>query len=319
MRKARRILGTLAGVAVLAALAEPAAAQSSVNEELIFGLNRKLLYVAVPITVLVEAILIYTVYRFRNSDEAQPTRENRRLEITWTVATAIILLFVGLASYQVLGSSFIGGATAVVEDDGSAQDLMPLTHDYPGAQAPSEENAVQVDVEARKYAWTFTHENNASASGNLVIPANTPVYLHVTSVDWLHAFHAPDLALKQDAFPGQYNTIKTEVYETGTYQLYCAEYCGVGHSGMLGTIEVVSQEEYQQYLEENAPSAGENASGNATAGNATAGNATGNATAGNATGNATAGNATGNATAGNATAGNATGNATTASVQAVAA
>ncbi len=281
MRKARRILGALAGLAVLAVFVEPAAAQSSVNEELIFGLNRKLMYVAVPITVLVEGILIYTVYRFRNAEEAQPTRENRRLEITWTVATAIILLFVGLASYQVLGSSFIGGATATVENEGNGgEELMSLSQNYPGAQAPSEENAVQVDVEARKYVWTYMHENNATATGTLVIPANTPVYLHVTSVDWLHAFHAPDLALKQDAFPGQYNTIKTEVYETGTYQLYCAEYCGVGHSGMLGTIEVVSQEEYQQYLQENAPDAG----GSNTSGNASG--STGNAS-GNTTGNAT--------------------------------
>jgi len=271
MTKARRIGAVLAGFAALVAVAEPATAQTTVNEELIFGLNDKLMYVAVPITVLVEGILIYTVWKYRKSDEPKPTRENRRLEITWTVATAIILLFVGLASYQVLGSAFIGGATA----SGGQEEVEGLSQDYEGAQAPTEEDAdnatVQIEVVSQKYFWQFRHmesENSFTESDRLVMPANTTVYLHVTSTDWLHAFHAPDLALKQDAFPGQYNTIKTEAYEQGTYQLYCAEYCGVGHSGMLGTIEVVSQEEYQQYLQENAESGSEGGSGNASGGNA---------------------------------------------------
>jgi len=275
MRQARRIAAALAGFLAFAAIVEPAAAQTSINEELIWGLNNKLLYVAVPITVLVEGILIYTIWEYRNNDEPQPTRENRRLEITWTVATAIILLFVGVASYQVLGSAFIGGATA----SGAQENVEGLSQDYDeGAQAPAEENAVQIEVVSQKYFWQFNHmeaDGELTESDTLVMPANTTVYLYVTSTDWLHAFHAPDLALKQDAFPGQYHTIKTEVYEQGTYQLYCAEYCGVGHSGMLGTIEVVSQEEYQQYLEENADSGsgGGNASGNSS------GNASGNASA----------------------------------------
>ena len=54
-------------------------------------------------TLLVEGILIYTVYRFKDADEAKPTKENRRLEITWTVATAIVLLFVDIAALAALG------------------------------------------------------------------------------------------------------------------------------------------------------------------------------------------------------------------------
>jgi len=65
---------------------------------MIWDLNMNLLYIAVPITVLVEGILIYTVWKFRNNEDPLPTMENRRLEITWTIATAIILLVVGIAS-----------------------------------------------------------------------------------------------------------------------------------------------------------------------------------------------------------------------------
>jgi cytochrome c oxidase subunit 2 len=60
----------------------------------------------------------------------------------------------------------------------------------------------------------------------------------------------PGLGLKSDAFPGQYNRLRTNAGNTGTYQLYCAEYCGSGHSQMLGTVEVVPQDEYEDWLAE---------------------------------------------------------------------
>jgi cytochrome c oxidase subunit 2 len=248
---------TLVGLAVfIALLAEPVAAQTSLNDQLITDLNEKLLYVAIPISILVEVILIYTVVRFRESnvDEPEPTHENRRLEITWTVATAVILLFVGVASYQVLGVTAIGGVTAASNPDAGPP---AVTEDYEGAVGPepSEENAVEIEVVAQKYYWTYNY-NEANVTGlstndePLYIPKNRTVYLHITSTDWLHAFHVPDLGLKQDAFPGQYNTIKGQAYEEGEYQLYCAEYCGVGHSNMLGKVTVVSNEEYEQYIDE---------------------------------------------------------------------
>jgi cytochrome c oxidase subunit 2 len=246
----------LLGVGLLALLAEPVAAQTSLNEQLISDLNQKLLYVAIPIAILVEAILIYTVVRFRdgNVEEAEPTQENRRLEITWTVATAIILLLVGFASYQVLGVTAIGGVTAASNPDAQPA---AVTQEYEGAIGPTadEQDAVQIEVIAQKYFWTYNYDNGSvsttsTADEPLVIPTDRPVYLHITSTDWLHALHVPDLGLKQDAFPGQFNTIKTVTYEEGTYQLYCAEYCGVGHSGMLGQVKVVSYDEYEAYLED---------------------------------------------------------------------
>jgi cytochrome c oxidase subunit 2 len=256
----KRTGALVAGLLALLALAvEPAAAQTSLNEDLIRGLNFKLLYVAIPIAVLVEVILIYTVVKFKDNDEAKPTKENRRLEITWTVATAIILLFVGFAAYQVLGVTAIGGVTAASNPNAVEP---AVTHDYPGAVGPPQGQAdqvVEVEVVAQKYFWVFNYPEETvngnesmyvSNQGTMVIPANTTVYMHITSTDWMHAFHVPKLALKQDAFPQKYNTISTEAYKTGTYQLYCAEYCGVGHSAMLGKVQVVSQDEYQNWLDE---------------------------------------------------------------------
>jgi cytochrome c oxidase subunit 2 len=266
MNHRRVVLRSVVGVALLAILGATPAAAQSVNIEMIDNLNEKLLYVAIPIAVLVEAILFYTVYKYRNNDDPQPTQENRRLEITWTVATAVILLFVGFASYQVLGNVAIGGVTAATVDDPEvAQQNADVAHyDGKGAYMPAAEDLpgegdpVQVEVVAQKYYWTFnyrTADGNVSVTDEMVIPENRPVVMHVTSTDWLHAVHVPKLGLKQDAFPGHYNTIATatelpEGQDEQSYQLYCAEYCGSGHSGMLGTVTVMSEGNYEEWKQD---------------------------------------------------------------------
>ena len=241
MNARRLALGSLLSVALVALLAQPVAAQS-VSADLINELNNKLLLIAIPITLLVEAILIYAVLRFKNSDEPKPTRENRRLEITWTVATAVILLFVGVASYGVMADqnvTFTGGADEV---------------------AP-EENDVLVQAEAFQWGWNMRY--NASENGYLdedleyggsgagptvVIPANQDVYFQVDSADVIHGFHVPELGLKMDAIPDQTSYIRTNVSETGTYQGYCSEYCGLAHSQMYFTVEVVDQSTFDDWV-----------------------------------------------------------------------
>lgn len=227
------LLGMLTTV-LLGVATQPALAQlsDSDTESLIWDLNIELLAIAIPITILVEAILIYTVWRFRdgNVEEAQPTKENRRLEITWTIATAIVLLFVGVGAYTVLAQSAV-----------SAPD-------------EPEVETMNVQVDGQKYFWQFHYpEQNISTNSNqgeLVLPKGTTVRLNISSVDWLHAFHVPELALKADAFPGRSNYLQTTLNNEGEYQLYCAEYCGTGHSQMLGTVNVTSQETFEAWVEQ---------------------------------------------------------------------
>ena len=260
MNRKRAASLALFAAGLVAVAVEPVAAQStadSTTERLIWDLNDQLLYIAVPITVLVEGILFYTVWKFRNNESPLPTKENRRLEITWTVATAIILLFVGVASYLTLSSAYV---TATGPDAGEEVVEQP-------------EDVLEVQVYAQKYYWSFEYpEQNVTNGDTLVIPEDRPVRLNVTSKDWLHAFHVPGLGLKQDAFPGQSNFLFTNVTSTGEYQLYCAEYCGVGHSNMFGTVDVRTQEGFQEWL------AGKEAAGTGSA----TGNGTANATATNA-------------------------------------
>lgn len=250
------------GATLLTVAVDPVLAYSSTTESLIRTLNKQLLYAAIPITVLVEGILIYTVLKFRNNDDPLPTKENRRLEITWTVATAIVLLFVGYASYGVMANQYI-----------------TTTH---ADTLNKEPDAVNVEVVGQRYVWTYNYpDENIEGASTLVIPKGRPVYLNVTSTDWIHSFHVPELGLKQDAIPNQHHAIKTKVTEEGTYQVYCAEYCGVGHSNMLSEVRVVSDSEYQKWLnqqqKENPASGGSNSSaGNSTSGgsNSSSGNST---------------------------------------------
>ena len=263
MIRRRAGLVALFGAVLLVFAAEPVAAQPSASTtvEQIWNLNMNLLYVAIPITVLVEGILIYTVWKFRKNEDPLPTMENRRLEITWTVATAVILLFVGVASYQVMANPYV---TAESTNQAELQT----------------EEVTHIQVEAYRYGWTFYYNGSSfdqgtdvTSTGTLRLPADQEVNLRVTSNDWLHAFHVPSLGLKADAFPGQYNYLRTVPTETGTYQLYCAEYCGSGHSQMLGTVEVMPQDEYDQWLQDQRTSDGGNET-SADGGNQTSANST---------------------------------------------
>jgi cytochrome c oxidase subunit 2 len=225
------ILLSLGGIGLLAT---PVAAQSSVSAELINTLNGKLLLVAVPITLLIQAIYFYAIVKFRNNDSPVPTQENRRLEITWTVATAVILVFVGVASYGVLANENVTYQQPSIEQVGNS-----------GA------DPVEVHVEAYQWGWemSYPEAGNFSTGTEIVIPNNRDVVFHITSRDVIHGFHVPKLALKQDALPGEVQSVKTKPLETGTYQGYCSEFCGVSHSQMYFTVEVVSQQEYRDWVE----------------------------------------------------------------------
>ena len=247
MRVTRLAHAALGGLLLVLA-ADPVVAQSR-NADLITNLNQTLLYAAIPITILVEAILIYAVVKFRNNDDPEPTRENRRLEITWTVATAVVLLFVGFASYQVLAVEEVGNPVPGDEDRVEPT----ISEDLEGAVGPyeSEDDAVEIELHAFRYGWEATYEGtDVSTSNEIRIPTDRPVYIHITSDDWLHMLSAPDLGLKQTAFPGEYNTIKTSAYESGSHQFYCTEYCGVGHSQMNGEFIVMEDDEYDRWLSE---------------------------------------------------------------------
>lgn len=228
--------GVAAWITVLPTVA--AAGYDSTAESLIRTLNTKLIFLGMTVALIVEAVLLYALVRYRNSGDAQPPEYNPRLHLTWVLAVGLILFFVGFASLQTLAGL------------------------HQQSSQPPPEDAVRVDVEAEQWVWKFEYpDDNVTSQGTLVIPANQTIHLRITSRDVIHSFHAPDLGVKQDANPAQWNNATFTPTNTGEYDLFCAEYCGQGHSAMLGTIRVVNSSEYDRWLEEQSDSSAANQTG----------------------------------------------------------
>ncbi|WP_202932585.1 cytochrome c oxidase subunit II [Halorussus salinus] len=251
------VLAAGALVALGVATVSPVAAQS-VNRNLIDQLNLQLIYVALPLTLFVEVILVYAVIRFRNNDDPEPTAENPTLEVTWTVATAIVLVFVGWSAYNVLASPYIS-PTPEVE-----------------AAPPDVEPDAEIDVLAYQWGWQFDYAAaNVTTQNLLVLPRDEDARLRLRSDEVLHSLYVPELGLKQDVFPGQNTTILTRALENGRYRGYCTEFCGDGHARMRAQVYVVDPETYRQWLAAHEDERLVTAPPNASVGNATgAANAT---------------------------------------------
>ena len=213
------------------------AAFNSHNDQIVGELNKKFEVIALILFVITEVILIYTVIKFKNKDEAKPTVENRRLEITWTVTTAIVIIFVAASSY--MGMAAIGD---------TPDELEPL--DQRAEQVPDSGETVVVNVTGRQWLWQFEYPRlNASATNNLRLPVNRSVLLRVNSQDVLHSFAVPELGWKVDAVPGRTNLIHEKNLTTkGKFQLYCTEYCGTSHSKMIGNITVMNDSKFQTWI-----------------------------------------------------------------------
>ncbi|MGE4130936.1 MAG: cytochrome c oxidase subunit II [Bdellovibrionales bacterium] len=110
------------------------------------------------------------------------------------------------------------------------------------------ENALEVAVNAQKWDWSFTFKNGRTSAASLTVPVNRDVKLVMSSKDVLHSFYVPAFRNKQDVVPGRYTTLWFNAQKEGTYNVFCAEYCGDSHSGMLAKINVVSPEKFDEWL-----------------------------------------------------------------------
>ncbi len=175
--------------------------------------------VLIGITVL---MIVFSIkYRRSKHPIAADIRGNWMLETVWTVIPAIIFL-----------SMFVVGWTS-----------------YLGLRAIPE-NGVEVSVYAQQYAWIFVYGNDKESEGELYVPVNKPIKLTITSEDVNHSFSLPSYRVKVDAVPGMETYAWFLPDETGEYDILCTEYCGVNHSAMVAKLHVVSEEDYNKWLEE---------------------------------------------------------------------
>ena len=208
----------------------PAAAQS-VNRAAIDELNEQLLYVALPLTLFVELMLVYAIYRFHNNENPRPTVDDPALEVTWTAATGAILVFVGVSGFFVLANPYISPAAGATDGGDVGEEM-------------------EVEVLTYQWGWEFSYpDTNRTTSETLYLPNDTDVTFSLRSSDVIHSFYIPDFGVKQDIFPGQETVARTRPTETGTYRLYCAELCGSGHARMQADVVVLNQSEYDAWAD----------------------------------------------------------------------
>lgn len=113
------------------------------------------------------------------------------------------------------------------------------------------ENALEVHVFGRQWSWEFAYKSGKTSGSEMVVPVNTPIKLIMTSKDVLHSFYVPSMRIKQDVIPGTYTALWFNSEKLGDFQVFCTEYCGTSHSGMLAKIKVVSQADYEKWIQEN--------------------------------------------------------------------
>jgi cytochrome c oxidase subunit 2 len=111
-------------------------------------------------------------------------------------------------------------------------------------------DAMDVYVQGKKWMWKFAYPGGPNAIDTLRVPAGRPVRLLITSRDVIHSFFVPALRLKQDALPGRYTQTWFEAKQPGRYEIFCAEYCGLSHSAMLGELVVMPPAEFDAWVAE---------------------------------------------------------------------
>jgi cytochrome c oxidase subunit 2 len=113
-------------------------------------------------------------------------------------------------------------------------------------------NAIDVFVVAKQWMWKVQYPGGQREINALHLPVGTPVQLTMTSQDVIHSFFVPAFRTKQDVLPERYTTTWFEATKPGKYHLFCAEYCGTKHSGMIGYVYAMTPGDYQEWLERGA-------------------------------------------------------------------
>jgi cytochrome c oxidase subunit 2 len=109
-------------------------------------------------------------------------------------------------------------------------------------------DALEIAIQAQKWSWTFVYKSGRSSAGEFYVPVDTDVKMIMTSKDVIHSFYIPAFRNKQDVVPGRYTALWFRPNKLGDFQIFCAEYCGDQHSGMLAKLHVVTREQYEDWL-----------------------------------------------------------------------
>jgi cytochrome c oxidase subunit II len=245
--RGQALLSALAAVGVLLGLgARPAWAGAllperggSPNADRIASLYTVVLVTAAIVFVGVTATLIFSLvhYRQRRNPLAARIRGNTRLEIGWTVAAALVIVFLSVFAFTKLG--------AIERPDRAA--ASPAAAAEAGV-GDGGRDALHIDVVGRQFVWMFKYPNGAYSYEEMVAPVGVTVELDIVSVDVAHSWWIPKLGGKFDALPGYVNHTWFRLKQAGVYKGQCAELCGRDHARMLAQVRGVSPAAYASWV-----------------------------------------------------------------------
>lgn len=116
-------------------------------------------------------------------------------------------------------------------------------------------DALEIHVFGKQWAWEAEYKNGFKVVNDIVVPVNKDVKIILTSNDVIHSFFVPSFRIKQDAVPGRYTAVWFKADKLGDFHMFCTEFCGTAHSGMIGKVKVVTQEEFDKFLEQGSEEA----------------------------------------------------------------
>jgi len=173
-------------------------------------------------TLLIATLIIYFAikYRRRSEDEIPPkVHTHYGLEIAWTAIPFILCVII-----------FVWAARVFY------------------AQYRPPPDAMNIYVLGKQWMWKIQHENGKREINELHVPLGRAVKLTMASQDVIHSFFIPAFRVKTDVVPGRYMTQWFKATKAGEYHLFCAEYCGTQHSGMIGRVVVMEPAAYEAWL-----------------------------------------------------------------------
>ena len=194
-------------------------------------------YIAVAIFLLVEGLIVWSVFRYRrkstDTDLPPQTHGNNLVEVIWTVIPTAIVIVLFAMSWQSLNTVDAKVPTDVTVRAVAAR--FQWSFDYLDGNGPDAKTL-------------FTVALPVGDTGGMVLPVGEPVHVELRSDDVIHAFYVPKFLFKRDVVPGRNNTFDFTVEEPGTYRGQCAELCGAFHAAMLFDVHAVSRADYDVWL-----------------------------------------------------------------------
>jgi cytochrome c oxidase subunit 2 len=186
-----------------------------------------LISVSVFFSLLIAGLIVYYAVKYRRRSPQSigaNIHGGMLLEITWSVIPLMIAMFI-----------FVWGASV----------FFAMSH-------PPDET-INIYVVGKQWMWKFQHLDGTREIDELHVPVGRAVKLIMTSEDVIHDVFVPAFRVKADVLPGRYTNIWFQATKPGRYHLFCAEYCGTRHSGMIGEVVVMEPSEYQTWLSGGAP------------------------------------------------------------------